>query len=146
MTADKVKTWLLALLSANTTVTDLYDEGADAITSSGQDFPSDEGVYVRILSSAPADVRGFESVDVRIAVVRDGESGCYEAIDAVRNAIWLPAGSLGRPALLPSASGLSLRFLSPVTVQSAPEPVGQSQFYGAVLSVKVIGRDVNAPD
>jgi len=146
VTADKVKTWLIALLSGVSAVTSLFEEGEDAVVSGGQDFPSDEGVYVRVLSSAPTEARGFESVDVRIAVIRDGEDGCYEACQAVRDAISLPSGSLSRPSLSPSSSGLSLQYVSPVTVQSAPEAVGQGTMYVAVLSVKVIGRGVDDPD
>lgn len=146
MTAQKVKEWIMALLEADVSVTGNFENGSEDIRSGSDSIPSDEGVYVRVISSAPTEARGFESVDVRIMVVKIGEGNCYNATLDVQNALHRPAGTPGAFGVDPSAHTLSVRLVSPASLQSAPEPIGSDNSYGAVLSIRVVGRADGSPD
>lgn len=147
MTANKVKQWIIALLSADASVTANFEDGAGSVVSSNQDFPSDPGVYVKISGSAPSEARGFEAVDVQACVVVDGsESDCYDAVEDVRNAVYRPAGTPGVFGVDPSSVGLSVRSVSAVTLQVTPEAAGSDRSYISFVTFKVVGRDDSSPD
>lgn len=146
MTAQKVKEWIIALLEADSAVIGNFENGSDDIKTGNDTIPSDEGVYVRVLTSAPTEARGFESVDVRIMVVKLGETECYAAALDVQNALNQNPGCPTSFGIQPSSSDLSVRKVSRVTLQSAPEPIGNDNSYGAVLSIQVVGRSGSSPD
>jgi len=145
MTANKVKRWLVALLGADADVVLHLESGSSSVLSASQDIPSDEGVYIGIDSSAPADVRGFETVSVKITVVLEGEVECYKLIDDVRDALWLPAGTSAAWGVNPSTVALSVKSVSPVELPVPPEAIGEDNSYRAVLALAVIGRDEARP-
>lgn len=145
MTANKVKRWLVALLGADADVLLHLASGSSSVLSATQDIPSDEGVYVGIDSSSPADVRGFESVSVKITAVLEGEVEIYKLLDDVRDALWLPAGTSAAWGVDPGSVALSVKSVSPVEMPVPPEAIGEDGAYRAVLAITVIGRDEARP-
>lgn len=145
MTADKVKSWLISLFGSTAAITSLLPKGSSSVRSSDLDVPSEVGVYVRIISSVPSEVGGFDSVDVRVTVVAIGEVATYAIVDKIRDSVFFRAGAPKTFIVNPATGPLSIRSISSGTLQVPPEPIGEDNSYAAVFSVRVIGKDQTGP-
>lgn len=145
MMGDRTKAWLISLLSAETALTSLLTSGAKSVLSAGQDYPSDEGVYVQIVTDVPASFRGFARADVRIYAVKSGDQGCWNLINAISDSVYKPPGSPGAWGVLPSTVGLAVKATTEPQVVIAPEKIGVDGTYSGVLSFTVTGRDLARP-
>lgn len=145
MMGDRTKAWLISLLSAHTALTSKFTAGSKSVLSAGQDYPSDEGAYVQIVTQTPAANRGFARVDVRIYAVIVGDQTCWDVLAAIADAVHKPPGSPGAWGVLPSTVGLKVLATTDPQVVIAPEEIGNDRTYSGVLAFTVIGRDIAAP-
>jgi len=145
MMGDRTKAWLIAMLSAESAITSLFTKGSKSVLAAGQSYPSDEGVYVHIISELPAEFRGFNKTTVRIYGVRVGEQQCYDVLSAVFDTVYKPPGSPGVWGVLPSTVSLVVKATTEPVMTIAPEKIGDDNSYSGVLQFEVIGRDRNRP-
>lgn len=145
MMGDRTKAWLISLLSADATLIAMFTAGSKSVLAASQDYPSDEGAYVQIVTQTPAANRGFQRTDVRIYGVIVGEQQCWNALGAISRAVHKPAGSPGVWGVLPSTVGLVVKSSTEPQVVIAPEQIGNDNSYSGVLAFTVIGRDIASP-
>lgn len=145
MMGDRTKAWLISLLSADATLIAMFTAGSKSVLAAGQDYPSDEGAYVQIVTQTPAANRGFQRTDVRIYGVIVGEQQCWSVLGAISRAVHKPAGSPGAWGVLPSTVGLVVKSSTEPQVVIAPEQIGNDNSYSGVLAFTVIGRDIASP-
>lgn len=145
MMGDRTKAWLISLLSAETALTSLLTDGSKAVLSAEQNYPSDEGVYIQIVTDVPATFRGFARADVRIYAVKVGEQECWNLINMITDNVYKPPGSPGAWGVLPSTVGLSVKATTEPQVVVAPEQIDINKTYSGVLAFTVIGRDLARP-
>lgn len=145
MTAEKVKKWIVAMLSANAGVIANFSAGADAVLSAGQDIPSDVGVYIKIADSVPSQTRPFDDVEVLVLVVQTGEQECFDAMDDIANAFDGPEGIRARSGTTPLSVGLSVKHVTRPKIVDPPAEIGNDGTFGAAMSFMVSGRDRSSP-
>lgn len=144
MMGDRTKVWLNALLSATQAITSQLTKGNKSVLGAGQQYPSDEGVYIQIVNDSIVQ-RGFAKATVRIIVVKIDEQPCYDLISAVSDAIYSQGGSPGRWPVLPSLYSLKVKDITDPVLVVAPEQIGEDRSYSGVLQFDVIGRDIARP-
>lgn len=146
MMGDRTKAWLISLLSARTALTSLFADGSKSVLSAGQDYPSDEGAYVQIVTEVPSANRGFHRTDVRVYAVISGEQECWNVLNAISDGIYPKTpGSPGSWGVLPSTVGLMVKATTEPQVVVAPEQIDNDGTYSGVLAFTVVGRDIARP-
>lgn len=145
MNSENVKTWLIALLTADTTLVAALGS-ANKVLGASPDRAADTGVYVSVVDDKqpPGLPAGF--VEARIEVYSlSGEAHCYALAAAVRAALLgdISAGSGPRPYNVdPATHHLRVWSLKMPTFVPPVRDGDQSNGYSGRFIVEIRARSV----